>query len=185
MRKHYVKPPASGLQKPGSGSTHLIINDRASIKGLTVFRVFYCHLLRKYAKLCLDGWYSERKLYLAQTNTYPGHPLFRVAFLICWGVHIERSNELKRLSRKEKDIQIRREARATLILFAICFVWNVAFAYGLSGTGARLFGLPVWWLVSTPGMFVIAVIGVVYLLKKVFVNFDLEDDEEGGALNAD
>ena len=90
---------------------------------------------------------------------------------------------MKQLNRKEKDIQIRKEARATLILFVICFVWNVAFAYGLSGTGARLFGLPVWWLVSTPGMFVVAVIGVVYLLKKVFVNFDLEDDEEGGALN--
>ena len=92
---------------------------------------------------------------------------------------------MKQLSRKEKDSQIRKEARATLILFLICFVWNVAFAYGLSGTGARLFGLPVWWLISTPGMFVIAVIGVIYLLKKVFVNFDLEDDEEGGGLNAD
>jgi hypothetical protein len=33
-------------------------------------------------------------------------------------------------------------------------------------------------------MFIIAVIGVVILLKKVFVNFDLEDNEEGGDLNA-
>ena len=89
------------------------------------------------------------------------------------------------LTREQKDKQIRKEARATLILFLICFVWNVAFAYGLSGSGARLFGLPVWWLVSTPGMFVVAVIGVVYLLKKVFVNFDLEDNEEGGGLNAE
>ena len=79
--------------------------------------------------------------------------------------------------------QIRKEARATLLLFLICFLWNVGFAYGLSGTGARLFGLPVWWLVSTPGMFVIAVIGVVFLLKKVFVNFDLEDTEEGGGID--
>lgn len=82
------------------------------------------------------------------------------------------------MNREEKDRQIRREARATLILFLICFVWNVGFAYGLSGTGARLFGLPVWWLVSTPGMFVIAVIGVVILLKRVFVNFDLEDTDK-------
>ena len=81
---------------------------------------------------------------------------------------------------EQKEKQIRKEARATLILFLICFIWNVGFAYGLSGTGARLFGLPVWWLVSTPGMFVIAVIGVVFLLKKVFVNFDLEDTEKGG-----
>lgn len=88
------------------------------------------------------------------------------------------------MNREQKDKQIRREAKATLILFVICFVWNVGFAYGLSGTGARLFGLPLWWLISTPGMFVIAVIGVVFLLKKVFVNFDLEDDEEGGDLDA-
>lgn len=82
------------------------------------------------------------------------------------------------MNREEKDRQIRKEARATLILFLICFIWNVGFAYGLSGTGARLFGLPVWWLVSTPGMFIIAVIGVVILLKKVFVNFDLDDTDE-------
>lgn len=84
---------------------------------------------------------------------------------------------------EQKEKQIRREARATLLLFLICFLWNVGFAYGLSGTGARLFGLPVWWLVSTPGMFIIAVIGVVFLLKKVFVNFDLEDTEEGGGID--
>lgn len=84
-----------------------------------------------------------------------------------------------KLTKDEKDRQIRREAKATLILFLICFVWNVAFAYGLTGTGARVFGLPLWWLISTPGMFIIAIIGVIILLKKVFVDFDL-DDEKGG-----
>ena len=88
------------------------------------------------------------------------------------------------MNREQKDKQIRREARATLLLFAFCFIWNVGFAYGLSGNGIRLFGLPLWWLVSTPGMFVVAVIGVCYLVKKVFVNFDLDEEEEGGG-NAD
>ena len=96
---------------------------------------------------------------------------------------IERRNDLKKesMTREQKDAQIRREAKATLILFIICFVWNVGFAYGLSGSGIRIGGLPLWWLVSVPGMFAVAVIGVVYLLKKVFVNFSLEDEEEGGA----
>ena len=84
----------------------------------------------------------------------------------------------EKMSREQKDRQVRREARATLILFAICFVWNVVFAYGLSGSGIRIGGMPLWWLLSTPGMFLVAVIGVVYLLKNVFVNFDLEDEEE-------
>lgn len=87
------------------------------------------------------------------------------------------------MSREQKDAQVRREARATLILFAICFLWNVLFAYALSGSGIRIGGLPLWWFVSVPGMFVVAVVGVVYLLKKVFVNFNLEDEEEGGAAN--
>lgn len=90
-----------------------------------------------------------------------------------------------KLTREQKDRQVRREAKATLILFAICFVWNVVLAYGLSGTGIRVAGLPLWWLLSTPGMFIIAVAGVVYLLKKVFVNFDLDDDAEGGAADAE
>ena len=88
---------------------------------------------------------------------------------------------IEKMTREQKDVQIRREAKATLILFAICFIWNVGFAYGLSGSGIRIGGLPLWWLVSVPGMFVVAVIGVVYLLKKVFVNFSLEDKEKGGA----
>ena len=88
------------------------------------------------------------------------------------------------MNREQKDKQIRKEALATLILFAVCFVWNVGFAYGLSGSGIRLFGLPLWWLISTPGMLIIAIIGVVILLKKVFVDFEL-DDEEGGSADAE
>jgi uncharacterized membrane protein YhdT len=98
--------------------------------------------------------------------------------------HRRKEKEMKRpVTREEKDIQIRREARATLILFAVCCVWNIAFAYIIPGS-LRIGGLPVWWLVSTPGMFVLAVIGVVYILKKVFTDFSLEDEEEGGAENA-
>ena len=93
--------------------------------------------------------------------------------------------EKVRLTREQKDVQVRKEAKATLILFAVCCIWNIGFAYGLSGTGIRVAGLPLWWLISTPGMFVLAVIGVVYLLKRVFVNFDLEDDAEGGAADAE
>ena len=83
------------------------------------------------------------------------------------------------MNREQKEKQIRKEAGATLILFALCFVWNVAFAYGLSGTGIRVFGLPLWWLISTPGMFVIALAGTALLLKSVFRDFSLEDEEGG------
>ncbi|MDO4384257.1 MAG: YhdT family protein [Eubacteriales bacterium] len=90
-----------------------------------------------------------------------------------------------KMSREEKDIQIRKEAKATVILFAICFVWNVACAYGLSGCSIRILGLPLWWILSTPGVFVIAVVGVIFLVRKVFVDFDLEEESEGGADHAE
>ena len=82
------------------------------------------------------------------------------------------------MTREEKNRQIRKEARATSILFLICFLWHVGFGYLLNGMPVKVFGLPLWWVVSTPGVFVVAVVGVVYLLKKVFVNFSLDDDEE-------
>ena len=85
------------------------------------------------------------------------------------------------MTREEKNAQIRKEARATAILFCICFLWHVGCAYLLSGTGVTVGGLPLWWLLSTPGVFVIAVIGVVILLKKVFVNFSLDDECEDTA----
>ena len=88
------------------------------------------------------------------------------------------------MTKDQKDEQVRREAKATLILFLVCFVWSVATAYGLSGVHIRIGGIPLWWMVSVPGMFVIAIVGVVYLLKKVFVNFSLDDEEEGGGSNA-
>ena len=82
-------------------------------------------------------------------------------------------------TRSEKEKQIRREARATVMLFAFCLLWNVGFAF--SGLNARVLGMPLWWLLSTPGVFVISVVGVIFLLKKVFVDFDLDDEEEGGS----
>ena len=82
------------------------------------------------------------------------------------------------MTREQKNCQIRKEARATAILFCICFLWHVGCAYLLSGTGIKVLGLPLWWLLSTPGVFVVAVVGVMILLKKVFVNFSLDDDDE-------
>ena len=90
------------------------------------------------------------------------------------------SERRKLMTREEKDIQIRKEARATGILFLICFLWHVGFGYLLSGSGITVCGLPLWWILSTPGVFVVAVVGVVYLLKNVFINFSLDDEDEAG-----
>lgn len=88
------------------------------------------------------------------------------------------------MTKEEKDLQIRKEARATVILFCICFLWHVGCAYLLTGSGITVFGLPLWWVLSTPGVFVVAVVGVIILLKKVFVNFSLDDEDDAAGKEA-
>ena len=83
------------------------------------------------------------------------------------------------VTREDKARQIRKEARATAILFAICFLWHAGFGYLLNGSPVKVFGLPLWWVLSTPGVFVVALIGVVYLLKCVFKDSSLDDEDEG------
>lgn len=41
-------------------------------------------------------------------------------------------------------------------------------------------GMPAWFSVSTLGTIVLSLLGVWYLLKKVFIDFEYEDEEEGG-----
>lgn len=85
---------------------------------------------------------------------------------------------MKQLTEQEKHKQITKEIKATLILLAIVAVWHIGFAFGLDGIDVMIWGMPLWFFVSTIGAFVISVVGVAILLKKVFVNFDL--GEEGG-----
>ena len=85
---------------------------------------------------------------------------------------------MKPVTKEEKNKQIKKEAFATVILFIICFIWHVGFGYGLSGVPIYIFNLPLWWIISTPGVFVVGVVGVIILLKKVYVNFDLNSEED-------
>ena len=48
------------------------------------------------------------------------------------------------------------------------------------GTGLYFLGMPAWFSVSTLGTIVLSLLGVWYLLKKVFIDFEYEDEEEGG-----
>ena len=92
---------------------------------------------------------------------------------------------MKKMTEEEKHQQIIREMKATLILFVFVAIWHVGTAFLLNGIDFLIMGMPLWFFVSTIGAFVISVIGVIILLKKVFVNFDLgeeiSEEEKGGA----
>ena len=73
-----------------------------------------------------------------------------------------------------------REIRTTLIVVLACCLWHVGTAFALNGSGLYFLGMPAWFSVSVFGTIVIALIGVRLILKRVFVDFeyDEEDDNE-------
>ena len=92
-----------------------------------------------------------------------------------------KTNDSISMTQQEKQRQIRKEALATAALFLLCAAWHIGFGFGLNGCEVRWLGFPLWWWISTPGVFVLAVAGVCILLHRVFRNFDLgsEEEEEG------
>ncbi len=92
---------------------------------------------------------------------------------------------MEKLTEQEKHKQIIKEVRATMILIAIVAVWHIGFAFVLDGIDVLVLGMPLWFFVSTIGAFVISVLGVAFLLKFVFKNFDLgeDTDEEMGTVD--
>ena len=87
------------------------------------------------------------------------------------------------MSYKEKFIQMNKEAKATWILAAICFTVWLAGGFGvylLVGSSWRILKMPAWFVLGSLGSWLVSVLGVIYLVKFVFVDFDLNctDDEE-------
>ncbi len=85
---------------------------------------------------------------------------------------------MKKMTKEEKHQQCMREIKGTLIVTVLCFLWHVATAFILNGKGLYFLGMPAWFSVSVFGTIVIALVGVRYLLKHVFVDFEYDDEEE-------
>ena len=85
---------------------------------------------------------------------------------------------MKKLTKEEKHKQCLKEIKATLLVVLICFLWHVLTAFLLNSTGWVIFHMPAWFVVSVLGTVVIAIIGVFWLLRFVFVDFSYEEDAE-------
>lgn len=83
---------------------------------------------------------------------------------------------MKKLSSKEKHEQCVREIKATLIVVAVCCIWHIATAFILNKSGKYFLGMPAWFSVSVLGTIILAIIGVIILLKKVFVDFEYDEE---------
>lgn len=85
---------------------------------------------------------------------------------------------MNKLTKQEKHDQCMREIKGTLIVVVICAIWHIGTAFILNGTGLYFLGMPAWFSVSVFGTIIIALVGVRILLKKVFVDFEYDDEEE-------
>ena len=86
---------------------------------------------------------------------------------------------MKKLTKQEKHEQCMKEIKSTLLVVALCCIWHIASAFALNGSGLYFLGMPAWLSVSVFGTIVLALAGVWYLLRFVFIDFEY-DDEEGG-----
>ena len=90
---------------------------------------------------------------------------------------------MQKMSEKEKFIQMNKEAKATWIVgFIVMAFWFITGfgIYAVCGAEWTIFGIPAWMMISCFGSWFLSIAGVVYLVKHVFKDFDL-GEEEGGA----
>ena len=81
------------------------------------------------------------------------------------------------MSKEQKHEQCLKEIKATLIVTGICCAWHIITAFALNGSGLYFLGMPAWFSVSVFGTIVLALLGVWFLMKKVFVDFDYDDED--------
>ena len=83
---------------------------------------------------------------------------------------------MEKFSKEEKHAQCIREIIATLTAAAICCIWHIGTAFILNGKGIYFLGMPAWFSVSTAGTIVLSIVSVIILVKKVFRDFDYEEE---------
>lgn len=82
------------------------------------------------------------------------------------------------MKREDKFKQIAKEAKAVLwALLAIIIFWIVA-GLGISRLDITIFHTPLWVITGCVGTWVFSIIIVVFLMKHVFKDFSLEEEDD-------
>lgn len=80
------------------------------------------------------------------------------------------------MSEKEKYLQIRREAMWTGITLLVLIIFWMLAGFGLADVDIKVFGLPLWAVAGTFGVWIFAMVLVKLLTTFVFKDIDLETD---------
>jgi uncharacterized membrane protein YhdT len=81
---------------------------------------------------------------------------------------------------REKFIQMNREAAATGIAVAVIAAFWWVSAFTLEKVNIKVFFMPLWFVASCAGSVVLSVCAVLFLVKKIYKNFSLSDEDETG-----
>lgn len=87
------------------------------------------------------------------------------------------SSQGKRYTYREKLLQANREAKATLVGLAVVVAVWIAGGFGLSALDIEIFSTPLWVFGGTIGTWIAAIAVAVVLGKRVFADFDLDEEE--------
>lgn len=82
---------------------------------------------------------------------------------------------------REKLLQADREAKAAVVCLVLTIVVWLMCGIGLSGLDVKVFGTPLWIIGGTLGTWAFSIVVAVVLGKRVFVDFDLDDDAPSSA----
>lgn len=83
---------------------------------------------------------------------------------------------------KEKFIQMNKEAKATWIAAAIIIVYWFLSGFGVYaiwGAEWTILGMPAWFVLSCFGSWILSMVLVALMVKKVFKDFDLDEEDIG------
>lgn len=89
---------------------------------------------------------------------------------------------MEKMTYQEKFIQMNKEAKATWIVAAIIIVYWFLSGFGVYavwGAEWTILGMPAWFVLSCFGSWILSMVLVALMVKKVFKDFDLEEEDIG------
>lgn len=89
---------------------------------------------------------------------------------------------MEKMTYKEKFIQMNKEAKATWIAAAIIIVYWFLSGFGVYaiwGAEWTILGMPAWFVLSCFGSWILSMVLVALMVKKVFKDFDLDEEDIG------
>ena len=82
------------------------------------------------------------------------------------------------MSLKEKYRQIKKEAAVCVIGLIVLIIFWIVAGFGVSRLDITVYHTPLWAITGCIGTWLFSVVMVVWMIKKVFKDFSLEDEDE-------